>query len=346
MSSVARPGVVLRPAAVVLVALVYWTRSAVPALSDSRIATLPTGNSLADDPGLYAVVPPLMHATGVTDPALVVWWLALAGYAVAVAYTVRRGVVPTVVLVLTAPVAMGAGAAYWMPAWAVWMALPASPAASGVIGIAVTAFRATAGLPALAWAFRRWWIGVLAVAGYVMLTSLLPGHVFWHTAFVGLGWAPNPWGLTYADEVGMAAAPGIAYATPAYEAALRSLVIAHVLERPDYIAVELLSKVSECVKLAVPWVLVVPLLVTRRPALLVPLALTLVSPLLAVPAPMFTTGWVAACAYVASDPVLWRELLSRARPHFEDHWVGSRRADRERHAAIRREGELVRVRTG
>lgn len=63
--------------------------------------------------------------------------------------------------------------------------------------------------------------------------------------------------------------------------------------------------------MTLPWVLVVPLLVTRRPALLAPLAASLVPILLAIPTPAYATGWVAVVLYIASDPELWRSLLRR-----------------------------------
>ena len=294
-------------------ALAYWISAGVPQLSESRIGQLPIGERYADDPGLYVIVPWLLNV--IPDVRLAVWAIALVAFSVTLLWLYPRGPLVVIVLVLAAKPPIAAGAAYWVPAWAIWTGLFASPVGSALVGLLATPFRGAAGPPLIAWSWRSWRVGILAIAAYVGLTVLLGSHLFWHTAYIGLGWYPNDYGITYADEAGMAAAAG--YPTPAYEAALRAKIIDIALTDPLFVGRTVLLKLAEAVRFAMPWVLLLPFAFYRRPALVVPVALTLLPAILAVPQAAYLTGWLAAVlaaplvAFSGSDrrDVLGAELV-------------------------------------
>lgn len=287
----------MRRVGLVALSLLYWTRFSVPDLSPSRIERLPIGDSLADDSGLYWLIPQVMRLG--FDVHHAVWAVALAAFAVAV--LVQRTPLTTFALIVSAPWYISAGGPYWISAWAVWMALPSGPGLAGAIGLAATPFRGAAGLPALAWAFARSgrWRRRLAAAGILGLglaaVSSLGSHVLWHSIYIGLGWFPNPWGITYSDWSGIAATSA-QYASPEYEAALRSLVFQRIGERPDWFALQLAGKLAQALALAFPWCLGV----LFRRELWLPFGMGLLPLVIVVPDGLYATGLLAISVYGAA----------------------------------------------
>lgn len=292
MVSVNNAAMLTRRTALSALALAYWTRFPVPPLSPSREMRLPISDSLADDPGLYWIVPRLMEWTGL-DVHHAVWALALAAFAVAV--LVQRSELQRFALIVLAPWWINYGGPYWIAAWVMWMALPAGPRMAGAVGVLVTPFRAAAGLPALAWSFRSWKVGLVSVAAFLAI-STLGSHVLWHQLYIGLGWFTNPWGIVYLDEAGMAATTAV-YASPEYEAALRSLVIAHVLEQPAWFALQLVGKFGAALALVFPWCLALVL----APRLWIPAALALAPLVATVPIAEYSTGLSALSVYAVGE---------------------------------------------
>lgn len=278
-------------------ALAWWTRWPVPELSPSRLTYIPLGNSAADDPGLYWLGPFLP-----VDPRIWIWCLALAAFALALA--LQRTWLARIILALSAPFAIATGATYWVPAWTVWM-LVARPA--WWLAIIVAPFRSVAALPAILLAGRRWW---LAAIGVVAVTALAGSHLIWHQLYIGLGWFPNPWGITYSDSSG-AAASLAPYASARYEADLRGLFLSHVLSQPGWFVLQLIGKLGQALALAMPWVLLVPVVLTRRPRYALLLGATLLPMLLTVPTPDYAPGFLAACLVTIGDVGAWRQLLRR-----------------------------------
>lgn len=152
-----------------------------------------------------------------------------------------------------------------------------------LVAVMVTAsfassIRSASGLPILIAAamvlllrpWRWWWKGV-AVAGLVLasltisnfaLTAVrherdawagaelganrVTSHVFWHSAYIGLGFGPNKYGIKYNDSIADAAAkkesPGVAYVSPKYEATLRKLYFRILREDPWFVIRTTLKK--------------------------------------------------------------------------------------------------------
>jgi hypothetical protein len=192
---------------------------------------------------------------------------------------------------------------------------------SGVVAVVATVFRSSAGLPPLAWTFRSWRIGVVAAAAVLTLTVTVGGHVLWHTAYIGLGWYPNPYGIEYLDESGMASAaridPNAAYATPAYEAVLRSEVIRIATTDPGFVISVMARKIVAAIGDAMPFALFLPLALWRRPALLIPGLLTLVPVVTGGPWLAYETGWLA---FIVAAPIIaFDRLMSERHLRRRDH---------------------------
>jgi hypothetical protein len=276
------------PAVTVALALLYWTRFPVPELSPSRTWRLPIGDTIADDPGLYWIVGPLMRGTGL-DVTHAVWAIALAAFVVAA--LAQRTPLARFVLIVAAPAFIGLGGPYWIPAWAVFMALPHGPEVSGLIAVLVAPFRGVAALAPLAWTFRSWRVGVAALVGVVLL-GMVGSHVLWHSMTIGLGVFPNPWGLEYADEAGMALTLE-RYASPEYESALRAYFISRVLERPDFFVIQAFAKVGLTLALTMPWCLALAF----TPRLWLPALAALAPCVLVAPFPAYASGLLAVSVF-------------------------------------------------
>jgi hypothetical protein len=262
-----------------------------------------------------------------------------------------------------------------------WLALVAIALIAGV----VTAVRSEAGLPialaavavAIAVVARaRWPLRIVLVAAiafaYLAPTSILmpairehrdhrigvdlsaeepTSHPLWHSLYIGLGYTSNRFGIHYLDAYGGAAAqesdPGVRFLSPAYSTALRKQVDALIAHDPGFVAREEGEKVFVEVFLAVPYLLLLALLLpgalsARGPARLRAFELALfapalvigaVSPILAIPirsyeqtllAALGTIGLLAIGSAATRAQERW-PLAARASGDFARRWPRSAR---------------------
>jgi hypothetical protein len=200
-----------------------------------------------------------------------------------------------------------------------WLALVAIALIAGV----VTSVRSEAGLPialaaaAIALAASGRWPLRIAVVAAIALAYLAPtsivmpairehrdhrigidlsaeeptSHPLWHTLYIGLGYTSNRFGIHYLDAYGGAAAqesdPGVRFLSPAYSTALRKQVDALIAHDPGFVAKEEGEKVFVEVFLAVPYLLLLALLLpgavtARGPARLRAFELALFAPALVI----------------------------------------------------------------
>ena len=73
-------------------------------------------------------------------------------------------------------------------------------------------------------------------------------HIFWHSAYIGLGFLDNEWGIRYKDEVGYYAAaavkPDVVYCSADYEHILRTKTLAFVREHRFFFLETLAAKLG------------------------------------------------------------------------------------------------------
>ncbi len=76
----------------------------------------------------------------------------------------------------------------------------------------------------------------------------LSQHPFWHSAYIGFGFVPNPYVPRYGDEIAQEKVrsinPSARYLSPEYERILRGEVFRLVREHPLFVAVTLLAKLG------------------------------------------------------------------------------------------------------
>jgi hypothetical protein len=144
--------------------------------------------------------------------------------------------------------------------------------------------------------------------------SSLASHPFWHPAYLGLGYLPNPYGIRWDDTVAAEAVqredPSAGYVTPEYEASLRRQYFAILQRDPGFVVATYAAKgaqlVQDLLSRYFPLVLLVPLSVVvgfRRKRMRILVLLTLpalvmnaIPPLVAVPELAFEHGWLAGGA--------------------------------------------------
>lgn len=72
------------------------------------------------------------------------------------------------------------------------------------------------------------------------------GHPFWHTAYIGLGFLSNPYGISYSDTIALDEArrhtPDVVYLSEEYESILRRSYFRVALEHPVFFASTLAAK--------------------------------------------------------------------------------------------------------
>jgi hypothetical protein len=142
------------------------------------------------------------------------------------------------------------------------------------------------------------------------------GHPFWHTAYIGLGFQRNKWGIVYRDSVAeryvKRTDPDARYLSPAYEAALRKRYLRIVRDEPGYVAEVTTKKAGfqfvDGVERFPLVILIAPLLLVlaaSRPALrraiilMAPLVFVAFLPaLVAIPALEYELPWLAMFALV------------------------------------------------
>ena len=150
-----------------------------------------------------------------------------------------------------------------------------------------------------------------------------PQHNLWHTAYIGLGYFPNPYGLSWSDAVGREAGaranPRAEYLSPEYEATMRRLFFEFALDHPQVVVSTMFRKLRYAIgdarerfpisALLVPVLFVlgrrderirVPLLLAA-PALL----LGIVAPVLSIPVERYEAPWIGAFGLVWILAVIW-----------------------------------------
>jgi len=219
--------------------------------------------------------------------------------------------------------------------------LPIAIAAVGIVLLVRSAWRlrvATAILLAAAYASIA--VGFVLVRGYRDHSVIVPpsaqpsSHPFWHPAYLGLGYLPNKYGITWNDSVAADAVarvdPETPYLSATYEQTLRHLYFKIVRDDPAFVVRTYVAKLRTILADAVRrfWILGVMLaaaLALRRirgvrVALLIALpalVITLVSPLLSIPIWTYELGWLgavgAAWLLAISWAVTWAETAVRRR---------------------------------
>lgn len=137
-------------------------------------------------------------------------------------------------------------------------------------------------------------------------------HPIWHNIYIGLGYIPNPYGITWSDTVAADAVyrvdPHAGYLSPTYGTILRQLVLHIVISNPAFIVRELAVKMFALIEavfnnfptvfVLLPGMLLVGAerrLMRTFSLLLAPgLLVGAIPPLLTVPFPSYETGWLAA----------------------------------------------------
>jgi len=184
-----------------------------------------------------------------------------------------------------------------------------------------------------------------AVIGQPLARLYGSSHIFWHNAYIGLGYAPNDYGLAWSDSVAYDAVqqvdPGAVLGTPRYEDDVRQLYFKLLRQDPEFIIDSYLLKLAVLLRAAFdpfwPALVLIPLAITFGPRrreilryflLLTPaFAITLVPPLVAVPRFQYELGWLSSwslsltlglCWLLASGelifPILRTIPFGRARP--------------------------------
>ena len=139
-----------------------------------------------------------------------------------------------------------------------------------------------------------------------------PSHIFWHGAYIGLGFMPNQYGLAWDDAVAITAAarvdPQAELGTPRYEDVVRGLYFEILRNDPGFAIRGYLLKIGASLNDAVEryWsvLLLLPLAstigarrtrVARHALLVLPaFAVTLIPPVITIPLPEYESGWFAA----------------------------------------------------
>jgi len=97
--------------------------------------------------------------------------------------------------------------------------------------------------------------GSMEKARDAFLESHIPGfeakkiqHPIWHNIYIGLGYLPNPYGLSYSDTVAAnrvkAVAPEVAYCSAEYEKVLKRETILFARQHPGFVAETLAAKMA------------------------------------------------------------------------------------------------------
>jgi hypothetical protein len=137
-------------------------------------------------------------------------------------------------------------------------------------------------------------------------------HLFWHPMYLGLGYLPNRYGITWDDSYGAHAAlredPKAFYPTARYEAVIRKLYIRLLKRDPGFVAGVTAKKLVVAIAFAAPGLMLLalglPAFLALHPrrrdylrwaaALAVALAIGLAQPLVGIPAFVYDAGWLAA----------------------------------------------------
>jgi hypothetical protein len=181
-------------------------------------------------------------------------------------------------------------------------------------------------------------------------------HPTWHNAYIGLGYLPNKYGITWNDSVSVAAVrrvdPNAGFLTPKYEHILRHLWFKLLWKDPSFVLGTLWTKFGVCVRDAIhrfgwawPFLLAATLLVGSRRrnmrwfvALTLPaLLIDVVPPVVTIPYLQYETGWLTAVGF------LWMLLILWGFASVGDvlHWIRDDRPSLRRLVPSRREAAVA-----
>jgi hypothetical protein len=177
-------------------------------------------------------------------------------------------------------------------------------------------------------------------------------HPFWHNAYIGLGYVPNKYGISWNDQVAIDAVakknPHAGYLTPAYENTLRGIYFNLFRHDPLFVLGTLWTKFGVCLDDALntfgAQLLFLPLLLLfgrrrhdmrRFLALSIPaFVLTLLAPVITLPDADYEAGWLSSVGLVsiliaawllatAPDVLTWRRTALAHRSDLSPHAIGS-----------------------
>lgn len=153
-------------------------------------------------------------------------------------------------------------------------------------------------------------------------------HLLWHPAFLGLGFLPNNYGISWRDKVAIDAAqrvdPAVVYPSRDYDHTLRKLYFRFVRQHPGFALRVYLAKTTVVIsdafrKFPLAFLLLPAVLLFRTrmkdemrlfSLLVVPaVVLGAVPPILAVPAPQYEFAWLGAWGFVWLLVTLWLVAL-------------------------------------
>lgn len=159
--------------------------------------------------------------------------------------------------------------------------------------------------------------------GRDLAADVTRSHPFWHSAYIGLGYLPNEAKIGYRDDIGWAHArrevPDVEYLSPEYERTLRGLTFDVVRDDPRFFVSQAVRKLVVLIRHAWPYLAVMAFLVPwalaigglrddklRCALLLLPaLALTVLPPLMTVPARSYELGFFGLCVLLFTLAAGW-----------------------------------------
>jgi len=188
-------------------------------------------------------------------------------------------------------------------------------------------------------------------------------HIFWHNAYIGLGYEPNEYGLAWIDSVASDAVqridPGAVLGTPRYEDDVRQLYFTLLRNDPMFVLGSYVVKLAVLLRVGFdlfwPAVVLMPLAITfgrlRGPMahhflLLAPaFGITLAPPLVAVPVFQYELGWLTSWSLSLTLGLCWllAELQRTVPDLLSNVALGRARADHKLATqAVRRLGVHIR----
>jgi hypothetical protein len=179
--------------------------------------------------------------------------------------------------------------------------------------------------------YRDSWVGDPAFA-----EGVAASHPVWHTAYIGLGYVPNDYGLRYRDEDAIETVeliePGTPYLSEEYEEILRERYVDIATGNPDFFlsvtAQKLLVAIGNAAPLLVLLALLLPFALAVRRRLTVRLLLLAlptvlvasIQPIFAVPFQVYEAGLYGALGVVVLVLIAWLAAEAERRRGVRDLW--------------------------